>query len=629
MLEPRAARPSRALPRGLVELARALEPLWIASLALLLLVWGYDIVSAVGQTTGPVNTQTMQWRIYISMLLAFPAAAIVVALALPRIAKGQAATVVKTFAIVAGFTVGIMGLVNGRLVPAAAALAPAVATALMAPGAYRIVSDRPLERLIPLLVIGVVAFIAWMCAGGLVYWTGATSWFLATPYRGLAIVVASAVAITGLPRFGDSPELKAAPGVAFRIASAFLVVVLIAFSFRTMPIADFHRWDLWLGSIEQIREGRWLLRDAASPQGILSVFIPAALPGRAWVSFWYYQAVIYALVGVLMFIIFRRLRGGVGNLLLSFLAVFTTLFFRPRSASVLLPAQATPSGGPVNFFWCFVLLGWLLLVFREAKGRRQPGAGFPLVGHVIWICSIAWSFDAAVHASAIWLPTFAVYLIQRGSTERREGLSSSVIARRAIRSILLPVSLLMGLNLGVVAVYNATIGVTPDVQHYIQIASSYARGFGSLAIEANGAIWYLTLVFFIASTVVVQFLVDDWRDFRLAVATGVWGGVSSLASLFVLRGDPVDLLNITPALLFAIAVLMIVLRHSPRRMWHGYVRAATVPVFAMPIAMTLGHPQLAPDLRTKQLPPYKWTVSTLTYTVPLARRVPSRHFSAR
>jgi hypothetical protein len=169
------------------------------------------------------------------------------------------------------------------------------------------------------------------------------------------------------------------------------------------------------------------------------------------------------------------------------------------------------------------------------------------------------------------------------------------------------VASLAGLYLLVWGIYEVALGVTPDLAGYTEFGLLYSRGFGSLPIDTHGAIWYLLLVFFIASTVVVQFLVDDWRDFRLVVAAGVWGGIWSLSSYFVSRSHPVNLLSITPALLFAVAVLMIVLRHSPRRPWHGYVRAATVPVLAIPIAMTLGHPRLAADLKTDQLAPHRFT----------------------
>jgi hypothetical protein len=598
----------RPLPRWIGDTARALEPLWIASTAALFVVWGYDLIPRAIRMLGHSGQmETIEWGLYMAMLVGFPATCVLIAIALPKALKGQAAVVIKAFAVVVALALGVMYLFDGRIFLAAIALVPAIVTALMAPGAYRIVSERPLHGIVPLVVIGLVALIAWMCAGGLVYWARATTWFLSSPVRLIAIVVATVVAITGLPRFGESVEVKAAPGVAFRIASAFVLLLLIVFSFRTNPMVEFYHWSFWVGPIEQLRQGGWLLRDTPSQYGFLSILIPAALPGSAWISFWYYQAAIYAIVAVLMFIIFRRLRGGVGNLFLSILVVFTTLFFRPRSATLILPAQMTPSGGPVRFLWCFVLLGWLLLVFREAKGRRDAGAGFPLVGHIIWICSIAWSFEAAIYSSAIWFSAFTVYLMQRGADERKEGKSAGAVAAGIVRSVLVPVLFLAGLYLLVWGIYEAALGVAPDLEGYTEFGLLYSRGFGSLPIDTHGAIWYLLLVFFIASTVVVQFLVDDWRDFRLVVAAGVWGGIWSLSSYFVSRSHPVNLLSITPALLFAVAVLMIVLRHSARRPWHGYVRAATVPVLAIPIAMTLGHPALSADLSTDQLAPHRFT----------------------
>jgi hypothetical protein len=606
--EARAAPLVRPLPPWLREAARAVEPLWIASTAALFIIWGYALIPRAIRALGHSGQiETIEWGVYMSMLVGFPVTCIVIALLLPRILKGQLATIVKALVILAAVVPGVLFILNGERLAATIALVPAVATALMAPGAYKIASERPLEKMFPLVVIGFVALIAWMCAGGLVYWTRAEGWFLSSPFRAIAIVIAALAAITGLPRFGDSPEVKAAPGVAYRIVSIFLVLVLIAFSFRTNPMVEFYHWSFWVGPIEQIRQGGWLLRDTPSQYGFLSILIPAALPGSAWISFWYYQAAIYAIVGVLMYIIFRRLRGGVGNLLLAFLVVFTTLFFRPRSATLILPAQMTPSGGPVRFLWCFVLLGWLLLVFREAKGRRDPGAGFPLVGHIIWLSSVAWSFEAAIYASAIWFSAFTVYLIQRAATERTEGKSGAAIVLGIVRSVLVPVALLIALYLVTWVIYKTALGTAPDLAGYTEFGLLYSRGFGSLPIETDGAIWYLILVFFIASTVVVKFLADDWKDFRLVVAAGVWGGIWSLSSYFVSRSHPVNLLSIAPALLFSIAVLMIVLRHSARRTWHGYVRAATVPVLAIPIAMTLGHPELKDDLSFDQLPPHRFT----------------------
>jgi len=579
------------------EVARGVEPLWIGATATLFIVWGYALVPRAIRLLGHSGQmETIEWAVYMSLLVGFPVICILIGLALPRIGKGQSATVVKAFVIVVALALGVMFIANGRFLLAAVALVPALITTLMSFNAYRIMSERPIEGIVVLSILGLVALIAWMMAAGLVYWTRASEWFLGSPIRILAMAVATVVSIAGLPRFGDTAETKAPPGVAFRIVSVFVLLLLIVFSFRTNPVVEFYHWGFWVGPIEQLRQGGWLMYDTPSQYGVLSVLIPTIMPGSAWVAFWYYQAAIYAIVGVLMYVIFRRLRGGVANLALSFLVVFTTLFFRPRSASLILPAQMTPSGGPVRFLWCFVMLGWLLLVFRDAVGHKEKtslGAGFPIVGHLLWICSIAWSFEAAIYSSAIWFSAFAVYLLQT--------------RKNVLRSIAIPVALLVGLYVTVWLIYKLGLGIAPDLAGYTEFGFLYSKGFGSLPIATSGAVWYLVLVFFIASTAVVQFLIEDWKDFRLVVAAGVWGGIWSLSSYFVSRSHPVNLLSLAPVLLFAIAVLMIVIRHSPRRPWHGYVRGATVPVLAIPIAMTLGHPGLIANLKTTQLAPHRFT----------------------
>jgi hypothetical protein len=584
------------ITRWAAEAARGIEPLWIGATASIFIIWGYALIPRAIRAMGHTGLmETIEWGVYISLLVGFPLVCIIVGLALPRVWQGRLATAVKTIAIVLSLALGIKFVLDGRLLLAAIAAIPALITTLMSFDAYRILSERPVEGIVSLIVLGIVALIAWMSAGGLVYWMRASDWFLSSPWRILAIAIASIVSIAGLPRFGTEAETKAPPGVVYRIISIFLVLVLIVFSFRTNPMVEFYHWGFWVGPIEQLRQGGWLMYDTPSQYGVLSILIPTILPGSAWISFWYYQAAIYAIVGVLMFIIFRRLRGGVGNLALSFLVVLTTLFFRPRSSALILPAQMTPSGGPVRFLWCFILLGWLLLVFRDSVGhkeRAEPGAGFPLVGHLLWICSIAWSFEAAIYSSAIWFSAFTVYLIQS--------------RKNVVKSVAIPVAMLIALYVMVWLIYKLGLGFGPDLAGYTEFGFLYSKGFGSLPIAPHGAIWYLALIFFIASTVVVQFLVEDWKDFRLVVAAGVWGGVWSLSSYFVSRSHPVNLLSIAPVFLFAVAVLMIVIRHSPRRQWHRYVRGAVVPALAIPIAMTLGHPGLAANLRTHQLSPAKF-----------------------
>ena len=251
---------SRPLPRWVTEVARGVEPLWIAATATLFIVWGYELIpQAIRMLGHSGQTETVEWGVYMSLLVGFPVVCILIGLVVPRAINAQAATMVKAFAIVVAILLAIKFVVDGRILLAVIALVPTIIATLLSTNAYRIMSERPLEGLVALIVLGVVSLIAWMSAGGMVYWTRATDWFLASPGRILAFAVATVVSISGLPRVGDSPETKPPPGVAFRIASVFLLLILIVFSFRTNPVVEFYHWGFWVGPIEQLRQGGWLM----------------------------------------------------------------------------------------------------------------------------------------------------------------------------------------------------------------------------------------------------------------------------------------------------------------------------------------------------------------------------------
>ncbi|MEO8192544.1 MAG: hypothetical protein ABI681_01755 [Gemmatimonadales bacterium] len=608
--------PRRPLPASAIAFARSIEPLWVASLAALFVVWGYEWIPRLIRAVGRAGqTETVEWAVYMSLLAGFPIAAVIVALVLPRLRGGQWATVVKGFLVLVALCYAILFAFHGRLGLVAIALIPAL---IIAAFAFRGRDFSPALRADAAASLGAIVLVgvaAWMSAGSFVYWTRASSWFLASPFRLFAIVLATAIAILGLPDPARDDDATSKSNEGLRVASGVLLAILVAFSFRTNPMVEFYHWGFWVGPIEQLRQGGWLLRDTPSQYGFLSILVPTVLAGSAWQSFWFFQALIYALVGWIMFSTFRKLRPGVGNLIFAFVAVFTALFFRPRTASLILPAQMTPSGGAVRFFWCFVLLAWLLAEYRAREDGRVATSsrlGFPMAGHLVWLCSVAWSFEAAIYCSAIWFAAFAVWLVQRAHAERVAGAGTRTIVIGTLRSIAVPLAMVLALCAVVWAVYVAILGSPPDLRGYIEYGLLYSRGFGALPIATHGAIWYLILAFFIASTVVVHLLVDDWRDFRLVVAAGAWGGIWSLSSYFVSRSHPVNLLSIAPVLLFALAALMLVMKKAPMARWKQYARVAMIPVFAIPMAMTLGHPGLLANLEAPQLMP-----SHLTRQAPL------------
>jgi len=589
-----------------------LEPLWIASLALAFVIWGYrwlpDLIQLFGRAG---RTETVEWAVYLSLLFGFPVVAVFIAFGLPRLAGRQTLRIVKAALLLLTAFSSLSFAVRGRLGVVLAALALALASLVVA-GTLRTgrgrLTTRELPNALPLIF---VSSVSWLSAGGLVSWESSVEWAVASPIRIVAGILALMIAARGLSFVSDVVG-GVGEGVsrAERIAGIAAVVILVGFSFRTTPVVEFYHWGFYIGPIEGLRQGGWLLRDTPSQYGFLSILLPAALPGNAWQSFWAFQSIVYAVVAVIMFRGIRALKAGPANLLLAFFVTFTALFFRPRDAELLLPAQMTPSGGPVRFIWCFVLLAFLVHEYRLSvahSGGAPRHREFVVRGNAIWLAAVLWSFESAIYCSAIWFAACAVYLAQAGANWRDAGAPPGRIAMRIGAATAAPFVVLAAVIGATILAYRLTVGEVPDFTGYFEYGLLYSRGFGSLPVDVSGSVWYLLVLFFAVSTAVISFAVNDVRDPRLVAAAGVWGAVWSLASYFVSRSHPVNLLSLIPPLLFAVAVLLAVMRGQQVSPWHRYVGAAMVPVFAMPIVLTLGHAGFAEQLVTPQLPAARFT----------------------
>ena len=614
-----AAGQVRPLPSWLGTAWAALEPLWVASLVLTFVIWGYrwlpDIIQMLGRAG---RTEIVEWAVYLSLLACFPVAAVFIAFGVPRLAGRQTLRTVKAGLVLLTAIASLSFAVRGRFSIVFAAMALALASLAVAK-VLRFDPRRVAARELPnALLLIFVSSVSWLSAGGLVSWGSSLEWVVASPIRIIAGILALVIAARGLPSFFDSDVVGGTgPGMPRmpRIAGIAAVVLLAGFSFRTTPMVEFYHWGFYIGPIEGLRQGGWLLRDTPSQYGFLSILLPAALPGNAWQSFWAFQSILYAVVAVMMFRALRALKQGSASLLLAFLITFTALFFRPRDAELLLPAQMTPSGGPVRFVWCFVLLAFLLHEYGARAGHagaHQRHRQFVLGGNAIWLIAVLWSFESAIYCSAIWFSACAVHLAQMGATWRDAGEPLGRIAMRIVAAAAAPFIGLAAATGATIIAYRLTVGEMPDFTGYFEYGLLYSGGFGSLPIDTSGSVWYLLVIFFAVSTAVISFAVNDARDPRLVVAAGVWGAVWSLSSYFVSRSHPVNLLSLIPPLLFAVAVLLTVMRGQKVKPWHRYVGASMVPVFAMPVVLTLGHAGFAEQLATRQLAPGRFTEQVLT-----------------
>ena len=583
------------------------EPLWVASLALLILLPGYQFGPAVIRFFGRGGQrETVEWLTYLSVLVGFPIGAFAVMRTLPRISSPRAQSIVKAGLLFGLVVEASVYLANSQWQAIGAATVLSLITVLfLAYGDERNESPVQPSGTVGWIVPMFVGIAAWMSAGTLVSWTDATPWFLASFGRSIIFAVAFAVSIVAMRATFRAAAATSARSWATKALTVLGAALLVALSFRTNPVLELYHWEAYVGPMQELRQGGWLLWDAPAQYGVLSIFIPTLFPGNAWQSFYLFQALCNAVVALLMFWALGGMQSSSARIILATALTATTLFFRPRSATLLLAAQMTPSGGPVRFIWPFVMLAFVFRHYDKTTKREGPAdladSRFEKLGHLIWLGSVCWSVEAAIYCSAVWFPAYALFLFGRASRERGSGRSRGDVIRLILRSLALPIGALV-LIIGAVSVfYRFALGHFPDWMAYFEYALLYSGGFHSLPIDPSGSVWYLMIVFLAISTTAVTYLFRDPSHPRVMVVAGAWGGVWAISSYFVSRSHAANLLSITTFLVFAAALMLRVIAEQPPESWHGLIRVAIVPIFVAPVVLTLAHPSFVREVTTPQL----------------------------
>ena len=580
------------------------ETLWVASLALVIIVPGYQFGPAIIRLFGRGGlTETVEWLIYMLVLVGLPIGAFIVM----RLRSARLQTAVKAALLMVVAAEAVVYLARSQWSAVGAALVLAIVTVAFVARVHDADASGPstLRNLQSWAVPVLVGTAAWMSAGTLVSWSDATSWYLASAGRIAVFAASFAVSILAVrATFHATP----APGAASATAKVLTFLgagLLLALSFRTNPVLELYHWQAYVGPMQEVRQGGWLLWDAPAQYGVLAILIPTLFPGNAWQSFYLFQAVCNAIAALLMFWALGGTRASISRIILATAVTATTLFFRPRSETLLIAGQMTPSGGPVRFIWPFVMLAFLFSHYCKATDRSvrddRSSRQFELRGHLIWLASLSWSVEAGIYCSAVWFPAYVLHLLTRAAAARRSGGNRSDVARLVMRSVALPVGALVALVGMVSLFYRMVLGHFPDWGSYFEYALLYSGGFRALPIDPSGSIWFLLIIFLSVSTAAVIYVFRDSGHPRAMVLAGAWGGVWAISSYFVSRSHAANLLSIATFLVFAAAITLRVIADQPPETWHGLLRAAFVPMFVAPVALTVAHPAFVSEITKPQL----------------------------
>ncbi|HVF39112.1 MAG TPA: hypothetical protein VM939_04365 [Gemmatimonadaceae bacterium] len=580
----------------LARAAHALEPLWVTALASMAMVLGIHWIPALVRLAGRGGrVETAEWLVYLLLGFAFPILVLLIGWIGPRrvsdrwfhlLFTGMGAFVLATgalFLMRSGLTAALISLFI------ASAVTFGWIVRQRGDGGY----GRGLSRT-HMATTAIVCAIAWSAAFRLASWESGAGWITQSPLTPVILILVTIAAILVFTRGDvDSPR-------RWRISIADIpaLLVFLFLSFRTFPIAEFYHWSFWVGPIEAVRQGGWLLWDVPSQYGFLSILVPSAVPApNGWAALYVVQGFLYMLVAVGLYVLLRSFRRNYIGYLLALAVTVTTLFFRPRTETLLLAAQMTPAGGPMRFFWPFAILA--VVLWKYERGNAVSFRRFALTGTVVWVAGVGWSAESAIYCTGAWIAAYGVATVQRYSATR---MTETRALRKLLTAIALPF-VATGVWVGATTiVYRVVEGHGPDWTAYYEYALLFSGGYSALPIDHSGPVWYLAAMFGLVSTAGIYFIRSSPLHDRVMVIAASWGTVWSISSYFVSRSHPVNLLSLVPLLLVACLLAFHVARPLDQR-WLQIARLVFIPLIAVPPALTLAHSDFVQELGRPQMSP--------------------------
>jgi hypothetical protein len=575
--------------------------------------------------------EAYEWTQYVLLGTLFPATLLVLALASslgPRISA------------VAGLLQSLLAVAGVALV--ARALAPGLAAAVLVIAAVQCLTAGTLAairvrrvassglliirwsarrslalaraRIPAILGLPLVAAGSWALAVRFVWWTPFADWISRSVFT-FVVFSASLVLVTlNVCGPGDGAGQRGRRTAAFALDLLALLVIAAASVqvdvFRdSIPLPPYPQdlvtddrgwavhinegahlhWGPLIGPAELVRQGGWLLWDVPSQYGFLNTLLVACLSSRSiWQSFYVVNAALMFLSAAILYALLRSTRTGPVGRVLALALTLSTVFLVPGRPDFGIGPLLTPAVGAYRFFWCYALLGVLVLAFRA--DCRGPMPRRMLVGGCLaWLLGVLWSAESAAYSVAIWVPAYALLAARRvQSLHKFESIRDWA---HLAAWLCLPGLLLAATVGGISAYYALALGHLPDWRSYYEYC--LGASIAALPIDRRGAVLTLLVAFWALSGVAAAHLRRRGGLAGLALISGAWATLWAPTSYFIGRSHETNATNLSPLLLAAIAAALHLLGRSGKAA--APLRAALVPVLTVLLTAGFGSPTLLSD----------------------------------
>lgn len=348
---------------------------------------------------------------------------------------------------------------------------------------------------------------------------------------------------------------------------ALAIAIFFWISFRCdtlfLPGSEYH-WEYYVGVIQGVRGGGWLLWDTPSQYGFLNILLASLIPAKsAWQAFYIFQGILLFIVSTAVYITLRFCtRLNIAHNLLIFFLVFMGLYFADPA---WIGPYPFPSSSVVRFFFVYVLL--IAMMYFPQYGLRQA-----VVLSVIWALAVIWSAESAVYATTIYLFVITSLMLVISSSRNRFMLMGIYVstALLSITSIL-----------AIIYIYYFThLGIAPDISAYFEHAVGYAEGFGYVPFPLSGPGNYLLLVFMGISILCMRMIQLSDRDnislipVLAAMAGGIWG----ISTYYIGRPVPQNITAMLPIIMTAVFFSIIIANKVSVGLHAMPIKTAAIPV---------------------------------------------------
>jgi hypothetical protein len=421
-------------------------------------------------------------------------------------------------------------------------------------------------------------FVLWQLFAKLKWWSPFDEGLFNSPHTFFIFIVALLIAAWWI--CSEHKWQKVSRYFEWIITASFLMLFLVC---ATRQELDFHHWSFFLGPIQLLRQGHWLLWDVPSQYGFLNIFLAYILPFKSpLTSFYVLNATALFVSALLSYKMLCSHKRNFSTLIFAGLLVFVTTFLLPGMAQYLVGPAYFPSVGAFRFIWCSVLV-YICVSILHSRKLRPPTQQTLIIGTIAWTLAIFWSFESAIYASCIWLP-FCAIIHWKALEEKHQNyfVRGILVLRNIFLAALLPIAS----ALAVWAFYKIELGHGPDWYAYIEYALTYKNGFSAVLIDYNGAVWTLLFVLSILTAMAI-FQIKKKSVVEFAVATAIIGLVWGTGSYFVSRSHDNNICNLSPLIVFALSASLI----SALPFWRLALQSILAAIFVIGTTATLGNPE--------------------------------------